>query len=80
MKPSLIPDAADAWRFASVRVALLATAWGAMPVEWQTAILTAAGVPIERVPAVFGVLFLLFRVFTTRAPAAPAEADDGVRP
>ena len=46
----------------SVQVAAVAVAWGSMPEAWQHAVLVAVGVPEHRVPAVFGVLFLLGRL------------------
>jgi hypothetical protein len=58
----LIPEARRAWRMASVQVAAAAICWGTMPTEWQSAILAALGVPAERMPAVFGLLFLLGRL------------------
>jgi hypothetical protein len=61
-KPKLIPEARRAWRMFSVQVAALAIAWGAMPTDLQAAVLTAVGVPAERVPAVFGLLFLIGRL------------------
>ena len=60
MKP--IPEIRNAWRMLSVQVAAVAIAWGAMPTDLQSAVLAAVGVPAERVPAVFGLLFLIGRL------------------
>jgi hypothetical protein len=57
-----IPEIRNAWRMLSVQVAAVAIAWGAMPTDLQSAVLAAVGVPAERVPAVFGLLFLIGRL------------------
>lgn len=62
MKPELIPNWRQSVRMLSVQVAAVAVAWGSMPEEWQQAVLLAVGVPEHRVPAVFGILFLLGRL------------------
>ena len=62
MKPRLIPNWRRAWRMATVRIAMLAVGWGLLPPESQAAMLDAIGVPAERIPAVLGAIFLLFRL------------------
>ena len=49
-------------RMLSMWVAALAVAWGATPVDLQTAVLEAFGVGPERIPAVLGLLFVLARL------------------
>jgi hypothetical protein len=71
MKPTLIPNWRRAARMFSVQVATIAVAWGSMPQEWQQAALVSVGVPSERVPAIFGLLFLLGRVI--RQPRTEAQ-------
>ena len=61
-RPKLIPNAGRAWRLLSVQIAAVAVAWGALPADTQTAVLGLLGIPVERVPAILGVLFLLGRV------------------
>lgn len=58
----LIPEARRAWRLASMRVAAVAVIFGAMPQDMQAAVLQAVGVPSERLPAVFGLLFIVARI------------------
>lgn len=62
MKLKPIPNWRQSWRMLSVQVAAAAVAWGSLPPEMQTAVLTALGVGPERVPAVLGALFLLGRL------------------
>lgn len=62
MRIQAIPNWRRAWRMLSVQVATVAVAWGAMPVDAQTAVLSALGIGPERVPAVLGALFLLGRL------------------
>ena len=62
MKPRLIPNWKRAWRMATVRIAMLAVGWGLLPPESQAAMLDAIGVPAERIPAVLGAIFLVFRL------------------
>jgi hypothetical protein len=47
---------------ASVQFAAVAVAWGSLPTETQTSILSAIGMPAERVPAVLGLLILAGRL------------------
>ncbi len=58
----LIPNWRRAWRMATVRIAMLAVGWGLLPPESQAAMLDAIGVPAERIPAVLGAIFLVFRL------------------
>lgn len=58
----IIPNWRRAWRLASVRVAVLAVGWGLLPPETQAAMLAAVGVPVERIPAVLGAIFLALRL------------------
>jgi hypothetical protein len=58
----LIPNWKRAWRMATVRIAMLAVGWGLLPPESQAAMLDAIGVPAERIPAVLGAMFLVFRL------------------
>jgi hypothetical protein len=58
----LIPNWRRAWRMASVQFAAVAVAWGSLPTETQTSILSAIGMPAERVPAVLGLLILAGRL------------------
>lgn len=70
-RPKLIPNWRRAWRMASVRVAVVAVGWGLLPPEAQVAMLSAVGVPAERIPAVLGALFLALRLIDqpkTREP------------
>lgn len=58
----IIPNWRRSWRMLSVQVAAGALAWGSLPVETQTAILSAVGIGPERIPAVLGALVLLARL------------------
>lgn len=58
----LIPDIGAAWRFASVRLALAAVAWGLLPADTQAAVLDLVGVPPDKVPAIIGALFIVGRL------------------
>jgi hypothetical protein len=58
----LIPEWRRAWRMASVQVAAVAVVWGTLPEDMQAALLAVVGVPVERVPAVLGLLLLLGRL------------------
>ncbi len=58
----LIPNWRRSWRMLSVQVAAGAVAWGTLPVDMQTAILSAVGLGPERIPAVLGALVLLARL------------------
>lgn len=58
----LIPNWRRAWRMASVQVAAAAVAWGALAPDVQASILSAVGVPAERVPAILGLLLLVARL------------------
>ena len=72
-KPRLIPNWRKAWRMASVRVAVLAVAWGLLPPETQVAMLAAVGVPAERIPAVLGALFLALRLIDQPKTREPGQ-------
>ncbi len=58
----IVDDWRRAWRWLSVQVATAAILFGAMPVDQQGALLEWVGVPAERLPAVFGLLFLVSRL------------------
>ena len=58
----LIDNARQAWRLWSVQAAAVLVAWGTLPVEYQAAIVSAVGIPPERVPAVLGVLIIVGRL------------------
>ena len=58
----LIPNWRRAWRMASVQIATVALGWGLLPPDAQAAMLTAVGVPAERIPALLGALFLVLRL------------------
>lgn len=66
MKPKLIPEARRAWRLVSMQVAAVAVIFGAMPQDLQAAVLQAVGVPPERLPAVFGLLFIVARLWAQK--------------
>lgn len=68
----LIDNWRMAWRWASVRVAALAVAWGVAPPDVQASILDLVGVPASRVPAIIGLL-----VIAGRLVAQPQKADGG---
>ena len=53
-------NAASMW---SVRIAGLATVFGLLPVDQQSAILEALNIPANRVPAVMGLLFIVARLW-----------------
>lgn len=58
----LIENWRRAWRMWSVQAAAVLVAWGALPLEYQSAIVSAVGIPSERVPAVLGLLVILGRL------------------
>lgn len=58
----LIHNWKRAHRMASVRIAALFVAWGAIPPDMQAAMLDAVGIPSNRVPAVLGLLLILARL------------------
>lgn len=57
----------------SVQVAAVAVAWGALPVDTQTAILSAVGIGAERIPAVLGALVLLARLIDQPKTKEPEQ-------
>jgi hypothetical protein len=59
---TLIPDWRQAWRMFSVRVAALAVAWSALPLDAQAAVLGAVGIGPERVPGILGLLVIVARL------------------
>jgi len=67
----IIDNWRDAPRMLSVWAATLAVAWGSLPVDMQTAALTALHLPPERVPAVLGLLMLAGRLI--KQPTQPKE-------
>jgi hypothetical protein len=62
MKPELIPEWRNAWRMLSVQIAALAVVWGSVPADVQALLLEAVGVPVERVPAVLGLVLIVARL------------------
>lgn len=58
----LVQDARQAWRMWSVQAAALLVVWGSLPLDLQTAIVSAIGVPAERVSAVLGLLVIVGRL------------------
>lgn len=46
----------------SVQAAALLVVWGSLPLDLQTAIVSAIGVPAERVSAVLGLLVIVGRL------------------
>jgi hypothetical protein len=62
MKPELIPEWRNAWKMLSVQIAALAVVWGSVPADVQALLLEAVGVPVERVPAVLGLVLIVARL------------------
>lgn len=58
----LISNWRKAWRMASVQVAAVAVVLGSLPSDVQAAMFGAVGVPVERIPALIGVLLLVARL------------------
>lgn len=58
----LIPAWRSAWRLYSVRIAAVATVFGLLPPDQQSAILAWIGLAPERIPAVIGGLFIAGRL------------------
>ncbi len=58
----LITEAKKAYKMFSVQIAMLAIIWGSMPIEWQAGILEWFGVSPERMPAAFGIAFIISRL------------------
>lgn len=71
LKP--IPEWRSAWRMASVRVAVLAVAWLAVPDATQASILRMLGLTEAQLPAVLGVLFIAARLIAQPALHPPPE-------
>ena len=65
-----IANVSRSWRFLSVQIAALAVVWGSLPVDMQTAMLSAVGISESRIPAILGVLFLVARLIKQ-----PADGD-----
>ena len=63
----LIPEAARAWRLASVQIAALAVIYGALPVDQQASILALLGVGPERIPAIMGIGVIIARLVSQPA-------------
>ena len=75
-KPRLITDWKRSVNFWSVRVAAIGVAWGALPIDTQTAMLAAVGIEPTRVPAILGLAFIVFRlVAQPEKPPAPPSID-----
>ncbi len=58
----LIPNWRKAHRMATVQMASLFVIWGSLPVDTQAAVLSLFNIPVERVPAILGVLIIVGRV------------------
>lgn len=67
-RPRLVDDWRNAASMWSVRIAGLATVFGLLPVDQQSAILAALNVPANRVPAVMGVVFIVARLWAQQPP------------
>lgn len=62
----LIDDWRDAWRLLSIRIAGVAVVFGALPSDQQQSILELLHVPLERVPAVLGLVFIAGRLWAQK--------------
>ena len=69
----LIKNPARAWRLFSVQVAAVAVAFGLLPIDQQTAILSLIGVDPSLLPAVIGIVFIVSRMI-----AQPGALDNEV--
>lgn len=69
----LIPEWRRAWRYASVQLATLATVFGVLPADQQTAMLDAVGIPPLRVPAILGGLFIASRLLKQKEQTQKTE-------
>ena len=58
----LIENWRSAWRYITVQIGAAMLAFGALPVDQQSAILQAIGLPVERLTAVLGALVLVGRL------------------
>lgn len=70
---TLIPQWRRAWRLFSVQAGVVLLAWGVLPVDQQTAILSLVGIGPERVPAIMGLLVIAGRLI--QQPAAEAAQE-----
>jgi hypothetical protein len=62
----LTPEWRRAWRWISMHVAAGAVAWGMLDAETQASLLSAIGIPPERVAAIIGALVILGRLVGQR--------------
>lgn len=61
-RPVLIVDWRRAWRMLSVQAAAVAVTIGLLPPDQQAAVLSAVGIPPERLPLAVGLLFIVARL------------------
>lgn len=68
----LVPNWKNAWRWLSVHAAALAVAFGLLPADTQASVMSMLfDVPVERMPAVLGILMLAARLFNQSPPDKP---------